>query len=122
MMYISASDAQRFSSEKFFLYSRLEASSPFSNNKLVGGLGMVQVLRYTETPVGPYDEIVVLPGNLEYEIEIEGRDGKKKVEKKKNLRVTRTYVSQERTCFNGRKSKTTLLPRPPFSFNTKIRI
>lgn len=124
-MYISTSDAQRLSSEKSFLYSRLEASSPFSNNKLAGGLGMVQVLRYTETPVGPYDEIVVLPGNLEYEIEIEGKDGKKKVEKRKNLRVTRTYVSQERTCFNGRKSKTTLLPRPPFppfSFNIKIRI
>jgi len=33
---------------------------------------MVQALRYTETPVVPYDEIVVLPGNLKHEIEIEG--------------------------------------------------
>jgi len=71
-MYISTSDAQRLSSAKAFLYSRLEASSPFFNNKLGGGLGMVQALRYTETPVVPYDEIVVLPGNLKHEIEIEG--------------------------------------------------
>jgi len=66
---------------------------------------MVQVIRHHESPVGSYDELVMLPGNFEYEVEIEGKDGNNKLEKKKNLRVTRIYVSQEKTCWNGRKSK-----------------
>jgi hypothetical protein len=105
MMYISTADAKRLSEEKSFLYAPLEAHSDFANGKPVGGLGMVQVIRHHKSPVGSYDELVMLPGNFEYEVEIEGKDGNNKLEKKKNLRVTRIYVSQEKTCWNGRKSK-----------------
>lgn len=105
MMYISASDAKKLQSDKDFLYAPLEAKSAFAKGKLVGGLGMVQVIRYFESSVGPYDELVMCAGNLEYEIGIEGTDGINKQEKKRNLRVTRAYVSQEKTCYNGRKSE-----------------
>jgi hypothetical protein len=64
---------------------------------MVGGLGMIQVIRYTESPVGPYDELVIVPGGFEWE------DAKKI--KKRNVRVTRIYVSQKETCWNGRKSE-----------------
>jgi len=56
---------------------------------------MVQIIRYTETPVGPYDEFVLVPGQFEYE-----HGGKKG-----NAKVSRAYVSQEKTCYNGRKSE-----------------
>jgi len=56
---------------------------------------MVQIIRHTESPVGPYDELVLIPGKFEYE-----SSGKKS-----NLKVSRIYVSQEKTCYNGRKSK-----------------
>ena len=28
---------------------------------------MVQIIRHTESPVGPYDELVLVPGEFEYE-------------------------------------------------------
>lgn len=105
MIYVSTSHAKNLANEKDFLYSPLEASSDFAKGKLVGGLGMVQVIRYSESPVGPYDELVMCAGNIEYEVQVEVKDGVKKREKKRNLRVTRAYVSQEMTCYNGRKSK-----------------
>jgi hypothetical protein len=55
---------------------------------------MVQITRYTESPVGPYDGFILVPGQFEYE-----DSGKK------NYKVSRIYVSQEKTCYNGRKSK-----------------
>lgn len=82
------------------LYSPLEAESSFATGKAVGGLCSIQVIRYTESPVGPYDEMLLVPGSFGYE----KKDGKTIV-RKKNLRVTRIYVSQKHTCFNGRKSK-----------------
>ena len=57
-----------------------------------GGTGMIQIVRYTESPVGPYDEIVFLPG----EFDTPGR-------KEKGVRITRIYVSQKETCYNGRR-------------------
>lgn len=95
----TSSSATSLSSHSSFLYSPLERSSSFSspaNGKLIGGLGMIQIIRYTSSPVGPYDEMVVIPGKFEYE-----KDGKKR----RNLKVTRIYVSQESTCWNGRKSE-----------------
>lgn len=55
---------------------------------------MVQVIRYSETPVGPYDEMLMIPGKFEYPDEKGGT--------RANLRITRIYVSQEKTCWNGR--------------------
>jgi hypothetical protein len=85
------------SENKQFLYAPLELNSSFSEGEMLGGLGMIQVIRYTESPVGPYDELVVVPGGFEWE------DAKKT--KKRNVRVTRIYVSQKATCWNGRKSE-----------------
>lgn len=84
-------------------YSPLEGSSSYANDensKPLGGLAMVELFRYTESPVGPYDEIILTPGFHEYTVE--GKDGKRI--KKKNTRVTRIYVSQKHTCWNGRKN------------------
>lgn len=65
---------------------------------------MVQVIRYTDTPVGPYDELVVVPGSFGYRRET--ASGNRKIMKEeKNQRATRVYVSQKQTCWNGRKSQ-----------------
>ncbi|KAH7323452.1 hypothetical protein BKA65DRAFT_435334 [Rhexocercosporidium sp. MPI-PUGE-AT-0058] len=104
MFYISPSSAQNLQSSKSLLYSPLEAASPFSDGRLVGGLASVQIIRYTESPVGPYDELIIVPGNIEYELDTKDKDGSLKRETKKNLRVTRIYVSQEATCWNGRNN------------------
>lgn len=76
---------------------------------------MVQIIRYTESPVGPYDELVLVPGNFEYESNELDAQGKR--EKKKNLKVSRIYVSQEKTCYNGRKSKWIILSRHTFDIS-----
>ena len=47
------------------------------------------------------NELLLVPGNFEREKE----DKKGKPVIKKNPRVTRIYVSQEETCYNGRASE-----------------
>jgi len=106
MVYATSKGAEILSSDKSFLYSPLEAGSSFSDGKFVGGLGMVQVVRYTESPVGPYDELLMVPGEFEYMAQTEAKDNKTKLARKKNLRLSRIYVSQKLTCWNGRISKT----------------
>lgn len=64
---------------------------------------MVQIVRYSESPVGPYDELVIMPGDFEVPVLNgsgggEGNGGKKKV--KKNTRITGIWVSQKDTCWN----------------------
>ena len=76
-------------------YARLEAASPLFISKsgagaYKGGLCMLQIIRYTETPVGPYDEMALLPG-----------DFATPETKEQNMRITRIYVSQKDTCYNG---------------------
>ena len=47
------------------IYDPLEASSPaFADSKPLGGFAMVQIIRYSESPVGPYDELLLVPGNV----------------------------------------------------------
>lgn len=64
---------------------------------------MVQIVRYTETPVGPYDELVFIPGDFDVPVLNgtggEGEGVKKKV--RKNTRITGIWVSQKETCWNG---------------------
>ncbi|KAK2774274.1 hypothetical protein FQN52_004299 [Onygenales sp. PD_12] len=78
-------------------YADLEAQSAFADPAASGefrGVGAsVMIVRYTETPVGPYDEIVWIPGYFD-------------VPKKgiKKPRVTRIYVSNKDTIYNGRKN------------------
>jgi len=105
MFYISLSSAEALQSQKPLLYSPLEAASSFSDGKLIGGLASVQIIRYTESPVGPYDEFILVPGKFQYEVEVKDKDGNIRKETRENLRVTRIYVSQAATCWNGRNSE-----------------
>ena len=84
-------------------YSPLEASSSFASKEFgepVGGLSMIQLLRYTESPFGPYDEMILAPGFFRYPVS--DKDGKKA--SATNARITRIYVSQKQTCWNGRSA------------------
>lgn len=90
-------------------YSPLEANSAYASaesGQHIGGMSMIQIIRYRESPVGPYDELILAPGFHEYVVEEEDEeedDGKRV--KKKNARITRIYVSQKYTCWNGRNSE-----------------
>ncbi|KAI8662502.1 hypothetical protein NCS56_01054200 [Fusarium sp. Ph1] len=84
-------------------YSPLEGQSAYASSESgrhVGGVSMVQFIRYTDSPVGPYDEMILAPGGFEYERE--DKDGRRV--KRRNPRITRIYVSQKHTCYNGRKN------------------
>lgn len=86
-------------------YSPLEAKSPFADpaasGEHLGGLSQIQIIRYTDSPVGPYDELIVCPGFFAYEKDNDKGESKRM----KNARVTRVYVSQKSTCWNGRISE-----------------
>ncbi|KAK4200041.1 hypothetical protein QBC40DRAFT_226474 [Triangularia verruculosa] len=87
-------------------YHPLEHQSPFSSpqesGKALGGLSMVQIIRYHETPVGPYDELILCPGTFEYPLP-DSQDQPAAKKTGKAMRITRIYVSQKYTCWNGRK-------------------
>lgn len=57
---------------------------------------MAQIIHYSDTPVGAYDELALLPGYFNGV----GHEGKKR----KDLRVTGIWVSQEATLMNGRRN------------------
>ncbi|RDA88431.1 hypothetical protein CP532_5614 [Ophiocordyceps camponoti-leonardi (nom. inval.)] len=82
-------------------YSPLEAASEFSSPSMsrpVGGFGYIWIVQYKDTPVGPYDEMVIMPGKFEW-----SRNGRfDKPETRQNIKTTRVYVSQKHTCYNGR--------------------
>ncbi|EFX06182.1 hypothetical protein CMQ_6503 [Grosmannia clavigera kw1407] len=51
------------------LFSPLEAKSFFASAEAglpTGGSCSIMIVRYSETPVGPYDEILILPGQYTY--------------------------------------------------------
>lgn len=77
-------------------YSPLEAEAGFGNGEICGrfrgGLGTLQVLRYHDTPVGAYDEVLIVPGKFEVGEQATRRD---------MLRITRIYVSERGTLWNG---------------------
>lgn len=90
-------------------YSPLEGTSSFATDtKALGGLSMSQIIRYTDSPVGPYDELLFAPGTFGYERDDE--DGRRV--KEKGVKITRIYVSQRDTCYNGRKSTYHVLLTP----------
>lgn len=80
------------------IYAPLEAiHAPIaSNNAFKGGLGMIQIVRYLDTPVGPYDELLVIPGNFQTPCEIQ--------KGKPRLRIPRIYVSEREAMYNGRRN------------------
>ncbi|KAK7511871.1 uncharacterized protein IWZ02DRAFT_409279 [Phyllosticta citriasiana] len=77
-------------------YSPLERSSAeFTDaGEFIAGLGNIQIIRYADSPVGPYDELLLVPGFWRYE-DAEGQQ-------QEDVRVSRIYVSQKYTCNNGR--------------------
>jgi len=84
-------------------YSPLEQSSPFADPALAGhfkgGPGMIQICRYLESPVGAYNELLVIPGAFAVPTAHEGQP-----HRKPNLRITRIYVDQKDTTYNGRRN------------------
>jgi hypothetical protein len=83
-------------------YSPLERQSANTTAGTYKGiLGTIQIIRYKDSPVGPYDELLIIPGFFQYPYTNAARS----VEKKSNIRVSRIYVSQKYTCWNGRTSK-----------------
>lgn len=83
-------------------YSPLEAlAADFvrpAGSRPAGGLGMIQILRYRNSPVGPYDEMLIVPGSFDWARR--RPDGQPLAGR--NPRITRIYVSQKQTCYNGR--------------------
>ncbi|KAL7793669.1 hypothetical protein V8C37DRAFT_82986 [Trichoderma ceciliae] len=82
-------------------YSPLEGTTSFADeafSRPVGGLSMIQILSYTDSPVGPYDEMLVAPGSFDWE-RTEPGGGKTRGS---NPKITRIYVSTPNSCFNGR--------------------
>lgn len=109
VFWISTSQAKNFPFD--IAYSPLELSSQFADlgiSRPVGGKGIIQIIRYKETPVGPYDELVIVPGKFEWT----NQDSNEEHKSGHNYKTTRLYVSQKHTCFNGRASKlvTSCLP------------
>ncbi|KAK2036551.1 hypothetical protein LZ31DRAFT_483416 [Colletotrichum somersetense] len=70
-----------------------------TEGEYLGRLGMIQIIRYTESPVGPYDELLIVPGFFNYNY-TEPASGLSK--ERTNVRVSRIYVSQKYTCWSGR--------------------
>lgn len=84
-------------------FSPLERESYFASaeaGRFCGGLGGFMIIRYTDTPVGPYDELLIIPGAYSYQVQEKG-----KLVDKKNSRLTHIYVSQTNTLYNGRHSE-----------------
>jgi hypothetical protein len=81
-------------------YSPLERNSTATEGKFVGVVGALLIIRYYDTPVGPYDELVIIPGYFQYPRTYP--DGTVKL--RQNIRGSRFYVSQKYTNWNGRVS------------------
>ena len=82
-------------------YAPLEAQAEtFTSEKQggihKGGVGFAQIFRYSDTPVGAYDELAIIPGSFEAPESV-GCKGK-------HMRITGIWVSQETTLMNGRKN------------------
>ncbi|KAH9818014.1 hypothetical protein DFH28DRAFT_1123950 [Melampsora americana] len=72
-----------------------QASRDFANTPGVfrGGTGTVQIIRYHSSPVGPYDELMIVPGNFNVPDELGGGC---------MSQITRIYVSSLQSVLNGR--------------------
>lgn len=66
-------------------------------NELLGisSLGSVQIIRYLSSPLGPYDELTYVPGNMTYKVGASFISGPS---------ITRIYVSSAASIVNGRRN------------------
>ncbi|KAJ7754591.1 hypothetical protein B0H16DRAFT_1722771 [Mycena metata] len=85
--------------------SAFQADALSSGGEFIGGLGLIQIVSYTESPVGPYDELIYVPGRWKYS------DGKKA------FRITQIYVSTKESTLNGRKNWN--IPKQVANFDIK---
>ncbi|KAJ7064948.1 hypothetical protein C8F01DRAFT_1128849 [Mycena amicta] len=69
-----------------------QAETLSSGGDFIGGLGLIQVVSYSESPVGPYDELIYVPGRWKYS------NGTKA------FRITQIYVSTKESTLNGRRN------------------
>ncbi|KAH8097115.1 hypothetical protein BXZ70DRAFT_944312 [Cristinia sonorae] len=93
-------------------FNDLEGESLFADRAHVGeykgGLAMVMIVRYTDTPVGPYDELIWIPGK--FSVPAGGPDA---------LRITRIYVSTKESVYNGRKNWNICKAQAHFEFTPR---
>lgn len=90
-------------------YSPLERKSTATEGAYIGILGALLIIRYNETPVGTYDEFVIIPGYFKYPRTLE--DGTVVI--RETIRGSRFYVSQKYTNWNGRVSTYITFPHIP---------
>jgi hypothetical protein len=80
-------------------YDPLERKTAFADPEVsghfAGGLGTLMIVRYLESPCGPYDELVLFPGDYKVPVRNDGSQ---------SLRITRIYVSTAASVFNGRRN------------------
>ncbi|TFK38139.1 hypothetical protein BDQ12DRAFT_684030 [Crucibulum laeve] len=69
-----------------------EADIMTTGGEFIGGPGQIQLVSYTDSPVGPYDELIYVPGRWKY---ANGNVG---------FRITRIYVSSKESTANGRRN------------------
>ncbi|KAF5389620.1 hypothetical protein D9757_004131 [Collybiopsis confluens] len=77
--------------------------------QFLGGPGMVMLVQYAETPVGPYDELMWIAGKFSM---AELASEKKKIN---GNRITRIYVSTKESTANGRRNWN--IPKQVAKFN-----
>ena len=98
-------------------YAPLEKGSTATQGTYLGVAGAVLIVRYTDTPVGPYDELTFIPGAFGYNKKYENGLTLPAV----GIRGTRFYVSQKYTNWNGRVSKSQT-PNPLLDYDSVRKI
>ncbi|KAM0749534.1 hypothetical protein T439DRAFT_327222 [Meredithblackwellia eburnea MCA 4105] len=84
------------------------------NKTFHGGVGGVVVVRYDESPVGPYDELIYCPGLFSYSAP-PTENGQDRPPPQYLMAITRIYVSTLNSVVNGRRNWN--IPKHLASFN-----
>ena len=77
-----------------------EAILASDSSRLVRTPYAIQLYRYKTSPVGPYDELMFIPGWFDTKV----RDAQGRLRTVQAPRITRIYVSTEATCLRGRQN------------------
>ncbi|KAF2104078.1 hypothetical protein NA57DRAFT_70289 [Rhizodiscina lignyota] len=91
-------------------YAPLEAASscadPKESGAFRGGVSLIEIVRYHDTPVGPYDELAIVPGSFDVTV-LESKGKKMKQMPRHND-----------TCWNGRHNWNIPKHLAKFSYST----
>ncbi len=71
--------------------SKIGFIPPFLQNKFAGGLAFVMIVDYTQSDIGPYSELLFIPGKFYHR-------------KKKFYHISKIYVSTRDSVAGGRKN------------------